>query len=153
MVITFERFLLTLVFLIRFIHDLERFPFVWKNRREFSAKRNSTFSLREPGYKKHATTNMDAELSAVLEVLSDDSLSCLVFEKEDDDLLMFSMAAILARRNLNRCLGYFEQPQPFYSVDEFRSHFRLKRSPFEVLVRGVVGTGALPVGNVFSSQR
>ena len=92
---------------------------------------------------------MAAELSAVLEVLSDDSLSFHVFAEEEDDLPMFSMAAILARRNLNRCLRYFEQTVPFYSVDEFQSHFRLKRSTFEVLVREVVGTGALPVGNVF----
>ena len=63
---------------------------------------------------------MAAELSAVLEVLSDDSLSFHVFEEEEDDLPMFSMAAILARRNLNRCLGYFEQTVPFYSVDEFQ---------------------------------
>ena len=49
--------------------------------------------------------------------------------------------------------GIFSANGAFYSVDEFQSHFRLKRSPFEVLVREVVGTGALPVGKVLGSQR
>ena len=78
---------------------------VWKNRSEFSAKWNSTFSLREPGYKKLATTNMDTRPSAFLEVLSEDSLSFHVFEEEEDDLPMFSMVLTLARRNLNRRLS------------------------------------------------
>ena len=32
------------------------------------------------------------------------------------------------------------------------SHFRLKRTTFEILVREAVGTGVLPIGNVFGRQ-
>jgi len=94
---------------------------------------------------------MAAEL-AVLEVLLDDTFEYYFVEEEDDDLPMFSMAAIIARRSLNRCQGYFEQTVPLYSVDEFQSHFRLKRTTFEILVREAVGTGVLPIGNVFGRQ-
>lgn len=89
---------------------------------------------------------MAAEL-AVLEVLY--TFEYYFVEEEDDDLPMFSMAAIIARRSLNRCQGYFEQTVPLYSVDEFQSHFHLKRTTFEILVREAVGTGVLPIGNVF----
>lgn len=34
-------------------------------------------------------------------------------------------------------------------VDEFQSHFRMKRATFEILARQVMGTGVLPTGNVF----
>jgi len=94
---------------------------------------------------------MAAEL-AVLEVLLDDTFEYYFVEEEDDDLPMFSMAAIIARRSLNRCQGYFEQTVPLYYVDEFQSHFRLKRTTFEILVREAVGTGVLPIGNVFGRQ-
>lgn len=94
---------------------------------------------------------MAAEL-AVLEVLLDDTFEYYFVEEEDDDLPMFSMAAIIARRSLNRCQGYFEQTVPLYSVDEFQSHFHLKRTTFEILVREAVGTGVLPIGNVFGRQ-
>ena len=63
---------------------------------------------------------MAAEL-AVLEVLLDDTFEYYFVEEEDDDLPMFSMAEIIARRSLNRCQGYFEQMVPLYSVDEFQS--------------------------------
>ena len=64
---------------------------------------------------------MPAEL-AVLEVLLDDTFE--YYFVEDDDLPMFSMAAIIARRSLNRCQGYFEQTVPLYSVipHAFREH-------------------------------
>ena len=83
----------------------------------------------------------------VLEVLLDDTYA-FHFIKEDDDLPMFSMAALIARRSLNRCHGYFEQTVPLYSIDELQSHFRMKR----ILVREVVGMGFLPVGNPFGRQ-
>ena len=99
-----------------------------------------------------ATTNMAAEFAVVLEVLLDDTYAFHFIEEEDDDLPMFSMAALMVRRNLNRCHGYFEQTVPFYSIDEFQSHFRMKRTTFEILVREVVSTGVLPVGNPFGRQ-
>ena len=47
---------------------------------------------------------------------------------------------------------YFEQTVPFYSIDEFQSHFHMKRTTFETLVREVAGTGVIPVGNPFGRQ-
>jgi len=110
------------------------------------------FSWESLGANSLATTNMAAEFAVVLEVLLDDTYAFHFIEEEDDDLPMFSVAALIARRNLNRCHGYFEQTVPFYSIDEFQSHFRMKRTTFEILVREVVGTGVLPVGNPFGRQ-
>ena len=96
-----------------------------------------------------ATTNMAAEFTVVFqvfEVLLDDTYAFHFIEEVDDDLAMFSMAALIAWRSLNRCHGYFEQTVPFYSIDEFQSHFRMKKATFEILVREVVGTGVLTVG-------
>ena len=107
-----------------------------------------TFFLGEPA------TNMAAEFAVVFEVLLDDTYAFhfIEEEEEEDDLPMFSVAALIARRSLNRCHGYFEQTVPFYSIDEFQSHFRMKRTTFEILVREVVGTRVFPVGNPFGRQ-
>ena len=96
---------------------------------------------------------MAAEVTMAFEVLLDDTYAFHFIEEEDDDLPMFSMAALIARRSLmNRCHGYFEQTVPFYFIDEFQSHFRMKRTTFEILVREVVGTGVLTFGNPFGGQ-
>ena len=80
----------------------------------------------EIGANSLATTNMAVEFAVVFEVLLDDTYACHFIELEDD-LPMFSMAALIARRSLNPCHGYFEQTVPFYSIpDEFHSHFRKK---------------------------
>ena len=96
---------------------------------------------------------MAAEFTMAFEVLLDDTYAFHFIEEEDDDLPMFSMAALIARRSLmNRCHGYFEQTVPFYFIDEFQSLFRMKRTTFEILVREVVGTGVLTFGNPFGRQ-
>ena len=111
------------------------------------------FSWESLGANSLATTNMAAEFAVVLELLLDDTYAFhFIEEEEDDDLPMFSMAALITRRSLNQCHGYFEQTVPFYSIDEFQSHFHMKRTTFEILVREVVGTGVLPVGNPFGRQ-
>jgi len=79
--------------------------------------------------------------------------TCLFyFIEEDDDVPVVATAAVVARRSLNRCQGYFEQTVPFYAVDEFQNHFRMKRATFKILVRQVLGTGVLPNGNVFARK-
>ena len=93
---------------------------------------------------------MAAEFTMAFEVLLDATYAFHFIEEEDDDLPMFSMAALIARRSLmNRCHGYFEQTVPFYFIDEFQSLFR---TTFEILVREVVGTGVLTFGNPFGRQ-
>ena len=92
---------------------------------------------------------MAAEFTVVFQVfgvLLDDTYASHFIEEVDDDLPMFSMAALIGRRSLNRCHGYFEQTVPFYSIDEFQSYFRMKKATFEILVREVVGTGVLTIG-------
>ena len=71
---------------------------------------------------------MAAEFAVPFEVLLDDTYAFHFIEEEEDDLPMFSMAALIARRSLNRCHGYFEETVPFYSIDEFQSRFRMKRT-------------------------
>ena len=110
------------------------------------------FSWESLGANTLATTNMAAEFAVPFEVLLGDTYAFHFIEEEEDDLPMFSMAALIAWRSLNRCHGYFEETVPFYSIDEFQSHFRMKRTTFEILVREVVGTGVLPVGNPFGRQ-
>ena len=96
---------------------------------------------------------MAAEFTMAFEVMLDDTYAFHFIEEDDDDLPMFSMAALIARRSLmNRCHGYFEQTVPFYFIDEFQSLFRMKRTTFEILVREVVGTGVLTFGNPFGRQ-
>lgn len=41
---------------------------------------------------------------------------------------------------------------PSYSLDEFRSHFRMTKSTFEVLTRELAATGAIPTGNRFGRR-
>ena len=45
------------------------------------------------------------------ENLLDDT--CLFYFIEEDDVPVFATAAVVARRSLNRCQGYFEQTVPF----------------------------------------
>ena len=66
----------------------------------------------------------------------------------DDDGEIHLLAAIGAfmRRDLNRIVGFYEIVVPSYSVDEFRSHFRMTKNTFEVLSRELAATGAIPTG-------
>ena len=98
---------------------------------------------------------MAGEFAVLFEVLLDDTCAFHFLEEEEEeeeDLPMFSMTALITRRSVNRCYGYLEQTVPLYSIDEFQSHFCMKRTTFEILVREVVGTGVLPVGNPFGRQ-
>ena len=36
---------------------------------------------------------------------------------------------------------------PCYSIDEFRSHFRMTKTTFEFLAQELAATGAIPTGN------
>ena len=92
---------------------------------------------------------MAAELVVLLDVFADDDFENDFFGEEDDDLILFAAASTFARRNLNRIRGYFEQTLPTYSLDEFKSHFRMQRATSEVVVREVMATGNIPAGDPF----
>ena len=48
------------------------------------------------------------------------------------------------RNNINRIQNYYETVIPIYTLDEFRSHFRMSRSTVEQLCSQLVLTGEIP---------
>ena len=64
-----------------------------------------------------------------------------LINSEDDAVQIFSVASTFMRRNLQRTEGYFEHAVPEYSLDEFKSHFRMTRSSMEGLCRVIQATG------------
>ena len=69
----------------------------------------------------------------------------IVINSEDDgEIVLFAAVATFMRRDLNRNQGFFEVSVPTYSIDEFRSHFRMTRSTVEALCREVQTTGRVP---------
>ncbi|KAL9978418.1 hypothetical protein ACROYT_G015931 [Oculina patagonica] len=81
----------------------------------------------------------------VSECLEDSELNDLV--EEDDDVVLFSAVSCFMRRNLTRIQDYSEVTIPRYLPDEFKSHFRMTRETCELLVREIVRTGDIPLGN------
>ena len=72
-----------------------------------------------------------------------------LINSEDDAVEIFSVASTFTRRNLQRPEGYFELALPGYSLDEFKSHFRMTRSTMEGLCRVVQATGRVPQRHSF----
>lgn len=66
---------------------------------------------------------------------------------EDDDVILFSAVSCFMRRNLTRIQDYSEVTIPRYLPDEFKNHFRMTRETCELLVREIVQTGNIPLGN------
>jgi len=50
-----------------------------------------------------------------------------LINSEDDAVDIFSATSTFMRRNLQRTEGYFEHVLPGYSLDGFKSHFRMTR--------------------------
>ena len=77
-----------------------------------------------------------------------------VFESEmllgdDDSTLLLTAVIPFMRRNLNRVEGFYTDTLPTYSMDEFKGHFRMTKGTCEALVREIVATGKISVGNHF----
>ena len=53
------------------------------------------------------------------------------------------------RRDLHRNKGFYKNILPAYTIDEFKSHFRMTRGTFESLCREVQGTGKVPQQQAF----
>ena len=51
--------------------------------------------------------------------------------------------------SLNRNYGFCDVIVPTYSIDEFKSHFRMTRGTLDILGREVAATGIIPQGNRF----
>ena len=89
---------------------------------------------------------MAAELVTILHELVDEEVEISFGFDEEEDINVLVAGSTFMRRKLNRNDAFFEAVIP-YSVDEFKSHFRMTRGTLEKLCREVAATGTIPVGN------
>ena len=81
-------------------------------------------------------------LDEVIDTSIDEQL--LLDYDNDGEIHLFAAIGAFMRRDLNRIVGFYEIVVPAYSVDGFRSHFRMTKNTFEVLSRELAATGAIP---------
>ena len=84
-------------------------------------------------------------LDEVIDTSIDEQL-LLDYDNDGEIHLFAANIGAFMRRDLNRIVGFYEIVVPAYSVDEFRSHFRMTKNTFEVLSRELAATGAIPTG-------
>ena len=89
-------------------------------------------------------------LDEVIDTSIDEQL--LLDDDNDGEIHLFAAIGAFMRRDLNRIVGFYEIVVPAYSIDEFRSHFRMTKNTFEVLSRELAATGAIPTGNRFGRK-
>ena len=89
-------------------------------------------------------------LDEVIDTSIDEQL--LLDDDNDGEIHLFAAIGAFMRRDLNRIVGFYEIVVPAYSLDEFRSHFRMTKNTFEVLSRELAATGAIPTGNRFGRK-
>ena len=90
---------------------------------------------------------MAAELVTILHELVDEEVEISFGFDEEEDINVLVAGSTFMRRKLNRNDAFFEVVVPTYSVDEFKSHFRMTRGTLEKLCREVAATGTIPEGN------
>ena len=93
---------------------------------------------------------MAAELILMLdESLAADEEEMLIDSDDEEEICVIAATSIFMRRDLNRNFGFLEVIVPTYSIDEFKSHFRMTRGTLDILCREVAATGIIPQGNRF----
>ena len=93
---------------------------------------------------------MAAELFMLEEILDVSTDEEVLLDSDDDGEINIIVAiTTFMRRDLHRNEGFCEAIVPSYSMDEFRSHFRMSRGTVEVLCREVAATGRIPQGYFF----
>jgi len=55
--------------------------------------------------------------------------------EEDGEFHIIPATAAFMKRDLKRIVGFREVVVPSYAIDEFRSHFRMTKTTFEVLAQ------------------
>ena len=96
---------------------------------------------------------MAAEMVMLNEVVDTSIGEELLLDYDDDgEIHLLATIGAFMRGDLNRIVGFYEIVVPSYSVDEFRSHFRMTKNTFEVLSRELAATGAIPTGNRFGRK-
>ena len=90
---------------------------------------------------------MAAELILMLdEPLAADKEEMFINSDDDEEICVIAATSIFMRRDLNRTYGFCDVIVPTYSIDEFKSHFRMTRGTLDILCREVAATGIIPQG-------
>ena len=77
---------------------------------------------------------MAAELILMLdEPLAADEEEILIDSDDEEEICVIAAASIFMRRDLNRNYGFCNVIVPTYSIDEFKSHFRMTRGTLVVV--------------------
>ena len=93
---------------------------------------------------------MAAELILMLdEPLAADEEELLIDSDDEEEICVIAATSIFMRRDLNRNYRICDVIVPIYSIDEFKSHFRMTRGTLDVLCREVAATGIILQGNCF----
>ena len=90
-------------------------------------------------------------MSEALDASIDEEL--LLDHEEDEEFQVIAATSAFMKRELKRNVGFCEVVVPSYSIEEFKSHFHMTKTTFEVLARELVATGAIPRGNRFGRKR
>ena len=76
-------------------------------------------------------------------------LILMIDSDDEEEICVIAATSIFLRRDLNRNYGFCDVIVPTYSIDEFKSHFRMPRGTLDILCREVAATGIIPQGNRF----
>ena len=76
----------------------------------------------------------------------------LLDHEEDEEFQVIAATSAFMKRELKRNVGFCEVAVSSYSIEEFRSHFHITKTTFEVLARELAATGAIPTGNHFGRK-
>ena len=87
---------------------------------------------------------MAAELILMLdEPLAADEEEMLIDSDDEEEICVIAATSIFMRRDLNKNYGFCDVIVPTYSIDEFKSHFRITRGTLDILCREVAATGIM----------
>ena len=85
----------------------------------------------------------------VNEPLAADEEEMLIDSDDEEEICVIAATFIFMRQDLNRNYGFCDVIVPTYSIDELKSHFRMKTCTLDILCREVAATGEIPLGNRF----
>ena len=77
-------------------------------------------------------------LNEIIDASIDEEL--LLDYEEDGEFHLMSATAAFIKRDLKRIVGFCEVVVPSYAIAEFRSHFRMTNTTFEVLAQELTAT-------------
>jgi len=84
---------------------------------------------------------------AALEQHDCETISCTIFYRNDDVILLAAIACFM-QRELTRVNGYFEVTIPAYLSGEFENHSRMTSETCQLLTQEIMHTGWIPTGNL-----